>query len=194
MSDPKLLEALTAYDRTALKKTRTLVQDKEGNVYEETISPEGVVTKTFVRKSDKKVPTRSPYRKFERYNASTGDWEKVKDPDVPVPLGKLSSITLVTYNVWFVEKFFVERRAALCSLLEDSEADVICLQEVTERFLQFLITRKWVQEKYAISDTHGHTGTRRGCVRSGVWVMRAEEVDVAWPKRRERGGERREGA
>lgn len=162
----KVLHAITQYDKTQLNRTKTVVQDKAGNLYEETIAADGTVHKTLIGKveGERKAPQRSPYRKFERFNNGTGDWEKVGSPDTPISINDLKSIKLVTYNVWFVDKFFEERRAALCRILEQLSPEVICLQEVTERFLQYVIGLDWVRKEYAISDTHGHTVTPYGVI------------------------------
>lgn len=60
-------------------------------------------------------------------------------------MGGPDVLRLATYNVWFGEWGFVERARALLKLLEDENADVIALQEVTPEFLEILDEFEWVR-------------------------------------------------
>mmetsp|Transcript_42939 Transcript_42939/g.66892 ORF Transcript_42939/g.66892 Transcript_42939/m.66892 type:complete len:463 (+) Transcript_42939:22-1410(+) len=67
------------------------------------------------------------------------------------------SLRLVTYNVWFEKRRQKERAHALFVILKNSDADVICLQEVTPVFLTWLRDESWVREHYFLSDSVGTT-------------------------------------
>jgi mRNA deadenylase 3'-5' endonuclease subunit Ccr4 len=47
-------------------------------------------------------------------------------------------LTLLTYNVWFEEKNIENRYPCILKMLFDSDADIICLQEVTGTFINYL--------------------------------------------------------
>jgi endonuclease/exonuclease/phosphatase family metal-dependent hydrolase len=66
-----------------------------------------------------------------------------------------TKLKVVSYNVWFSPVRFDERCAALFSILRDSDADVICLQEALPEFVQAIASQLWVAEeggpKYLLS-------------------------------------------
>ncbi len=68
-----------------------------------------------------------------------------------------SNIKIISYNILFdyFEQNKIEsitRYEHIVSLLRESNADIIALQEVTDLFLDFLLTEKWVQDNYYICD------------------------------------------
>lgn len=81
-----------------------------------------------------------------------------------------NTLKIVSYNVWFVKKNWEVRTDALCEILESIEPHVICLQEVTERALQRILTKPWLFGKYAISDKSGLTFLG-GSFRYGVVIL-----------------------
>eukprot|EP01087_Luapelamoeba_hula_P022037 TRINITY_DN7815_c0_g1_i2.p1 TRINITY_DN7815_c0_g1~~TRINITY_DN7815_c0_g1_i2.p1 ORF type:complete len:327 (-),score=50.24 TRINITY_DN7815_c0_g1_i2:168-1148(-) len=74
----------------------------------------------------------------------------------------LDGLTFVSYNVWFSQKCQQERATGLFEILSQSNADFICLQEVTPVFLKWLLTEKWAQDNYYISDSSTNTVTPYG--------------------------------
>ena len=81
---------------------------------------------------------------------------------------------VVTYNIWFSEKYQPLRFNSLCDILCKSDAQIIGLQEslflsdnnyfniftlclVTQNILQQLLAQPFVQERYYISDIDGRT-------------------------------------
>jgi hypothetical protein len=50
------------------------------------------------------------------------------------------SLTLYTHNIWFENFNFSERNENLIKLIEDSDADFICLQEVTSSVQKDLLS------------------------------------------------------
>jgi len=71
----------------------------------------------------------------------------------------------VSYNVWFGEFHSETRFEAISKLLWETQADVICLQEVTEKFIRTLSSQPWVRESYIIS----HVGPDIGSY--GIWLL-----------------------
>eukprot|EP00698_Gefionella_okellyi_P019124 TRINITY_DN5822_c0_g1_i1.p1 TRINITY_DN5822_c0_g1~~TRINITY_DN5822_c0_g1_i1.p1 ORF type:complete len:295 (-),score=28.95 TRINITY_DN5822_c0_g1_i1:147-1031(-) len=67
------------------------------------------------------------------------------------------SLRFLTYNIWFEDHFFDERMAALCKEVETSNADVICLQEVTDKSLARLLGHPFIQQNYITSDADAST-------------------------------------
>lgn len=70
---------------------------------------------------------------------------------------KQQTLSFITYNVWFGEYFFTQRARALFSILQNSDADFIALQEVTPPFLKLLLDEEWVRKDYLLSDGTGKT-------------------------------------
>jgi len=66
-------------------------------------------------------------------------------------ISNLSQLTFVSYNVWFEPHNFEERGVELRKIMQESNADFICLQEVTEPFFIKLLSSDWVREKYYVS-------------------------------------------
>lgn len=62
-----------------------------------------------------------------------------------------SSISCVSYNIWFAQSFQKERAIALAQLLETLKPHIICLVEVRQEPLQFLMSLNWVQQNYFLS-------------------------------------------
>ncbi|KAN0011757.1 hypothetical protein ACTFIU_007324 [Dictyostelium citrinum] len=61
-------------------------------------------------------------------------------------------LTFLTFNVWFDSYLWKQRANRLFKTIESKNPDVICLQEVTPMFLDYLKDQKWVRERYCISD------------------------------------------
>ena len=56
-------------------------------------------------------------------------------------------LKILTYNIWF--NFVThERMAEILKIIEKSDADFVCLQEVTELSRQIILLSKLVREKY----------------------------------------------
>jgi hypothetical protein len=86
-----------------------------------------------------------------------GKWRPVRAND-----GKESrdgwnrdALIVLTYNVWFDKRNKEARSLALMRILDASNADVICLQEVTPEFLFLLRDQTWVRQRYLLSDSVG---------------------------------------
>jgi len=63
----------------------------------------------------------------------------------------VKSLTFCTYNVWFEPHNFEIRGIELRKIMQETNADFICLQEVTFPFFKELLLTKWVQDSYFIS-------------------------------------------
>jgi endonuclease/exonuclease/phosphatase family metal-dependent hydrolase len=61
-----------------------------------------------------------------------------------------STLSILTYNVWFDNLAVAYRYSALLDLVSRSGADVVCLQEVTNTFIGHLLGHKGVQETYTV--------------------------------------------
>lgn len=88
-----------------------------------------------------------------RCDPLTGEWT----PAPPAQDRACARLTCVTFNIWFGSFYQEERADAMLDLLEQCDADVIGLQEVTLPFLRRLRARPWVRAGYALSDLHGLT-------------------------------------
>lgn len=88
-----------------------------------------------------------------RFDAEKKTWTPLAaDPTAAV---EASSLTLLTFNVWFVDHHFERRAEALFDILETRAADVVALQEMTPELLDLLLARPFIRENYIVSDIVG---------------------------------------
>lgn len=76
----------------------------------------------------------------------------------------INSLKVLTFNVWFDEVYFEERSRALVDLLKEKDPDIICLQEMTPRLLNYLKERKWIRNNFYLSDCDSKTVNPYGVV------------------------------
>lgn len=58
----------------------------------------------------------------------------------------------LTYNVWFDDFNKEERYQVIMQMLQESDAEFICLQEVTQTFMtQYILKAPFIRENYFIS-------------------------------------------
>ena len=62
-----------------------------------------------------------------------------------------TSLSVLTYNVWFGEHNFDDRVRAIIQIVLDSDADVVCLQEVTGNFLKMFLRNDTILQRYYLS-------------------------------------------
>lgn len=91
--------------------------------------------------------------KVGRFDPQAGNWIYA-GPAEPM---QLNAFTCATFNVWFGEHYFEERRLSLLNLLEQHRPDIIALQEVTPPFLAGLRASRWLRSQYYVSDFMGST-------------------------------------
>jgi len=60
----------------------------------------------------------------------------------------------MTYNVWFDDHFKEERYSVILQMMEESDADFICMQEVTAYFMTRLLACPHIRNTYFISGNH----------------------------------------
>ncbi|KAF2078384.1 hypothetical protein CYY_000367 [Polysphondylium violaceum] len=61
-------------------------------------------------------------------------------------------LTFITFNVWFDQYFWKERANHLFKIIKEKTPDIVCLQEVTPVFLDYLTSQLWVKDNYCLSD------------------------------------------
>jgi len=82
------------------------------------------------------------------YSEGEGTWTPA--PQEASPLA-LEHLRVATFNVWF-DAFENDRRCrAVLEILERESPDVIALEEVTQPFLDALLTTPWIRGHYAVS-------------------------------------------
>lgn len=75
-----------------------------------------------------------------------------------------STISLVTWNVWFSARDFEPRFRALLDVVRSRDPDVVCFQEIIPESLELLLDEPWVRSRYALSDTTGESFDSYGVV------------------------------
>ncbi len=105
-------------------------------------------------------------RAWKKFNTKQLKWQ-VEESD-PSSFVTQSTIKVVTYNVLYDSSSEVNcdeivlfenqkkdsslRLKGLFDVLQNTEADVLCLQEVTQKIADLLMMEVWVQEKYWVSE------------------------------------------
>ena len=69
------------------------------------------------------------------------------------PIAAPTELKLLTWNVWFDKTRINSRSSRVFELLRLYDADVVCLQEVTPKFVELLLSQPWACERYAFSTT-----------------------------------------
>ena len=64
---------------------------------------------------------------------------------------KLEELKILTYNVWFDSYNWDNRCKAIFEICEEKSPDVICFQEVTNDFLNLLLSLKFIKDNYYIT-------------------------------------------
>ncbi len=67
------------------------------------------------------------------------------------------TLTLLTYNAWFMPFADAERSMALLEIIRSGNADIIGIQEVTPKLLGMILEQDWVRKDYLVSDFQGKT-------------------------------------
>ncbi|CAF1116351.1 unnamed protein product [Adineta steineri] len=92
-----------------------------------------------------------------KYDKERHGWSQKQCSTTDSSNKEWSQFRVVTYNVWFSDKYQPMRVQNLCDILNKSNAQVIALQEMTKNILQHLLAQPFVQERYYISDGDGRT-------------------------------------
>ena len=79
-------------------------------------------------------------------------WVPAKFSSKDTSITGIDAFSFLTYNIWHDQSNFEERSTELLKIIQESSADFVCLQEVTEPFLEKLKESKWVQDEYYIPD------------------------------------------
>jgi endonuclease/exonuclease/phosphatase family metal-dependent hydrolase len=108
---------------------------------------------------------------FWEYNREAHGWIQ-KQPDKYYQKNHWDGFRVLTYNIWFSDKYQPMRFKGLCDILNRSDAHIIGLQEssyfsiynnslticlVTKDILQQLLAQPFIQQRYCISDVDGRT-------------------------------------
>jgi tyrosyl-DNA phosphodiesterase 2 len=80
-----------------------------------------------------------------RFDATKGTWRETELADSDT---RLASLSCVTFNTWFQGEEPDLRYGGLLEALQQSQADVIMLQEATIRLLDALMSADWVRCRY----------------------------------------------
>jgi len=151
-----------------MQKTTTRVRTREGKVYEERLENDNFTTEykglesqpTYMSNSEKGFTVLIPAvfdQEKQRWVNKIYEEDDQASATSSTPTATTSTLSFVTFNVWFSELYWKERAEALVSILEDKNPDYICLQEVTQPFLDVLKDNKFIQRSYYLSDKSGNT-------------------------------------
>jgi tyrosyl-DNA phosphodiesterase 2 len=91
-----------------------------------------------------------PITSIQTLKYSNGKWNSAIIKDKYILENK--NLSFITYNVWFDTHNWNFRLNALMNIFQTYLPDFICLQEVTQNFLDNLTNQEFVQKEYYISD------------------------------------------
>ncbi len=145
-----------------LKKTVIKVRQRDGSIYEERIPERGEELEVkYVGKEA--LPSflqegESGKKQLSSFAYVNDRWSRENEPreaDSALHACLPSTLRVVTWNVWFKDYYLEQRAAALFHIISTLEpsADVICLQEVTPRFFELLLSQSWLRSRYRVSDS-----------------------------------------
>jgi len=168
--------------KSALKKSETRVRTRDGTIYVEKNAGRGGAEREpiawakrpqYALDQEEGRSRLVPKIFDETLRRGRGGWRALERNDVfacsesrsacdahgikigaPITDARLS---VVSYNVWFEKRNQEARAQAMFKILEESNAGIIALQEVTPDFLMWLRDERWVQENYVLSDSVGTT-------------------------------------
>jgi len=95
-----------------------------------------------------------------KFNEKAKGWEAISFSfdDIEVIPSRVDYLKVVTYNVWFDAHNFDARAEHLFRMLESSDADFICLQEVTHRLISMIFKESWLKNYYVARNKMSHYG------------------------------------
>jgi endonuclease/exonuclease/phosphatase family metal-dependent hydrolase len=67
---------------------------------------------------------------------------------------EVQALRFLTYNVWFEPHNFALRTVELLKIIQEQNADFVCLQEVTGNFLASLLTDPFIRSTYYVSGNY----------------------------------------
>lgn len=87
-----------------------------------------------------------------KFNWKINVWEALEHNSINNEIDYLENFKIITYNVWFDRHNFFNRRYALLEIFKNSNADIICLQEVITPFIEYIKNDENIKKKYYISN------------------------------------------
>lgn len=144
-----------------LKPTQTRVRKRDGTISLETRVSDGFDAQLLTHETELPQYVQDQEAGLSRldprlFDVTAQRWTcmprspTVEDNSRVLRTGRLR---LLTYNVWFSPHRQRERAGALFKILEAADADIICLQEVTPKFLHWLRDQNWVRNGFLLSDS-----------------------------------------
>ena len=61
------------------------------------------------------------------------------------------SLRILTFNIWFDSSFQQERMNEVLNILEKEDPDVICIQEATRSFEEYIISNKFARKHWLLT-------------------------------------------
>ncbi|KRX07033.1 Endonuclease/exonuclease/phosphatase [Pseudocohnilembus persalinus] len=104
------------------------------------------------------------------YSQEEQEWV-IYDQDITLLNQEISQLTTLTYNVWYESHRMNERHQELRKIISSLNPDIICLQEATEMFQNYLYQDKQIRQNYFISGykIHGY-----GCLLLSKFPLKFE--------------------
>eukprot|EP01129_Flabellula_baltica_P007065 TRINITY_DN2712_c0_g1_i2.p1 TRINITY_DN2712_c0_g1~~TRINITY_DN2712_c0_g1_i2.p1 ORF type:complete len:416 (-),score=98.65 TRINITY_DN2712_c0_g1_i2:428-1675(-) len=95
------------------------------------------------------------FNKMPVYKFEDSEWKETAIPSENIDV---ESLKVITWNILFdiYDKELIhteERYPRILELLSSIDADIIGLEEVTQKFLVMILREKWVQENYYVSES-----------------------------------------
>jgi len=86
-----------------------------------------------------------------KYDFNMNKWKMVELEAKDVRIEGITQLKFITYNIWFDKHNFNERGIEIRKLLEEGNADFVCLQEVLQSSYSQLLDCDWLRKSYYVS-------------------------------------------
>jgi len=179
------LNSMKNFEKQKLKSTKTKVQTRDGKIHIEGVDKDGnrfrifkgvQALPKFLSEEASKVKSLT-WASFNDGDEKEGKWTNV-EKNLEPPAEGPQELVVVSYNVWFDTYEKKKRMIALLAMLEKLRPHIFCLQEVTESFLEYMLSLGWIRKEYFVSDR-----TKATVFPYGVLIatrLIPIELDICW--------------
>eukprot|EP01083_Nonionella_stella_P079194 217089_1 len=152
--------------QTTAKQINTTIRTRDGKVYTETIGTNGTISRQlqtqapvvpqylalYLGPTTKQLPSYIYSESDKKWIGITHETKEQKDDAQHHNRHHVKELVIVSYNIWFADQQWQERQQKLLSMLEEINPDIVCLQEVTPRFLVGFCDNKYIQNNFELTD------------------------------------------
>eukprot|EP01095_Lingulamoeba_sp_RSL-Kostka_P001750 TRINITY_DN1254_c0_g1_i1.p1 TRINITY_DN1254_c0_g1~~TRINITY_DN1254_c0_g1_i1.p1 ORF type:complete len:325 (+),score=79.61 TRINITY_DN1254_c0_g1_i1:92-1066(+) len=118
---------------------------------------------------------------YFRYNQELNNWEEYQFDENNENQRRLydgQDLKIIQYNIWFGKLKLKERMLSIGSIIEEMDPDIVCFEEVKIANLEVLLSIKFFQENYYITDISGNTLGSYGVIHLTKYPYKSLHLNV----------------